>query len=83
MTVLECTGIISTLLACVTQLQIRANTADITACSAQGETATRIWDAIYSQSCFTNITDPDTCTERRVFYRLISGAHARKSASQC
>jgi hypothetical protein len=29
---------------------------------------------IYSQSCFSNITSPDTCTERRIFYRLISGA---------
>ena len=48
---------------------------ETSACCVQGETATRIWEAIYSQSCFTNISDPDTCTERRVFYRLISGAH--------
>jgi len=39
----------------------------------QGEAARRIWDAIYTQSCFTNVHDNDTCTERRVFYRLISG----------
>ena len=49
----------------------------------QGETATRIWEAIYSQSCFTNISDPDTCTERRVFYRLISGADATPAAPGC
>ena len=39
---------------------------------AQGEHANRIWNLIYSQSCFTNITDK--CTERRIFHRLISGA---------
>lgn len=38
----------------------------------QGEHANRIWNLIYSQSCFTNITDK--CTERRIFHRLISGA---------
>ena len=40
----------------------------------QGEHAHRIWNLIYSQSCFTNITDK--CTERRIFHRLISGAPA-------
>lgn len=45
----------------------------------QGEAAARIWDAIYQQSCFTNRQD-DNCTERRVFYRLISGMHASISA---
>ena len=44
---------------------------------AQGEHAHRVWGMIYSQSCFSNITSPDTCTERRIFYRLISGARAR------
>lgn len=39
----------------------------------QGQAAHRIWDAIYTQSCFTNRQD-ETCTERRIFYRLISGA---------
>ena len=33
-----------------------------------------MWGMIYSQSCFSNITAPDTCTERKIFYRLISGA---------
>jgi hypothetical protein len=40
----------------------------------KGESARRIWDAIYAQSCFEN-GDKDACTERRVFYRLISGLH--------
>lgn len=40
---------------------------------AQGEHAHRIWSAIYNQSCFT---DGVSCSEERVFYRLISGMHA-------
>jgi hypothetical protein len=39
----------------------------------QGEHAHRIWSAIYNQSCFS---DGVTCSEERVFYRLISGMHA-------
>jgi hypothetical protein len=39
----------------------------------QGEHAHRIWNMIYSQSCFNNVTDKDVCAERKVFYRLISG----------
>jgi ERO1-like protein alpha len=38
----------------------------------QGEHAHRIWSAIYNQSCFT---DGLTCTEERVFFRLLSGMH--------
>jgi hypothetical protein len=41
--------------------------------SEQGEHAHRIWSAIYNQSCFT---DGVSCSEERVFYRLISGMHA-------
>ena len=37
----------------------------------QGEHPHRIWDLIYSQSCF--LESLEQCTERRVFYRLISG----------
>ena len=37
----------------------------------QGEHPHRIWDLIYSQSCFQDAMEQ--CTERRVFYRLISG----------
>lgn len=40
----------------------------------KGESARRIWEAIYSQNCFEN-GEKDSCTERRVFYRLISGLH--------
>lgn len=39
----------------------------------QGEHAHRVWNLIYSQSCFTDVMQPDVCTERKVFYRLISG----------
>lgn len=42
----------------------------------QGEHAHRVWNLIYSQSCFTDITQPDVCTERKVFYRLISGGRS-------
>ena len=35
-----------------------------------------MWNLIYSQSCFSNITAHDACTERKIFYRLISGAGA-------
>lgn len=40
----------------------------------KGESARRIWDAIYEQNCFEN-GEKETCAERRVFYRLISGLH--------
>lgn len=40
----------------------------------KGESARRIWDAIYEQNCFEN-GEEETCAERRVFYRLISGLH--------
>ncbi|GJP74028.1 hypothetical protein CLOP_g4679 [Closterium sp. NIES-67] len=39
-----------------------------------GDSARRIWQAIYQESCFQD-GSKDTCTERRVFYRLISGLH--------
>ena len=44
-------------------------------CRLQGEHPHRIWDLIYSQSCFQDALEQ--CTERRVFYRLISGAAGR------
>lgn len=48
-----------------------------------GETAHRIWKAIYGENCFLEDyrfeSDPigfhDVCVEKRVFYRLISGLH--------
>ncbi|CAI5458097.1 unnamed protein product [Closterium sp. Yama58-4] len=39
-----------------------------------GDSARRIWQAIYQESCFQDGTK-DECTERRVLYRLISGLH--------
>lgn len=39
----------------------------------KGEHAHRIWSAIYNQSCFS---DGVSCSEERVFYRLLSGMHA-------
>lgn len=40
----------------------------------KGDSARRIWQAIYQESCFQDGSN-DTCRERRVFYRLISGFH--------
>lgn len=42
----------------------------------KGEHAHRIWNSIYSQSCFESIN----CAEKRVFWRLISGTHSSISA---
>ncbi|CAM6049343.1 unnamed protein product [Sphagnum compactum] len=39
-----------------------------------GVSAHKIWEAIYMQNCFKE-GERDTCAERRVFYRLISGLH--------
>ena len=53
----------------------------------KGEHAHRIWAAVYGQSCFASPGGPSLlkaelarCTEKRVFYRLISGMHASISA---
>lgn len=43
------------------------------AVTLQGEHAHRVWNAIYSQQCFSDLNDTDTCQEQRIFYRLISG----------
>ncbi|KAJ7561804.1 hypothetical protein O6H91_03G041800 [Diphasiastrum complanatum] len=40
-----------------------------------GTSAQRIWKAIYEENCFKDGQN-DSCTERRVFYKLISGLHA-------
>ena len=53
-------------------INLRANPEKYT--GYKGEDARRIWAAIYAQSCFEDIHAEDTCTERQVFYRLISGA---------
>lgn len=48
----------------------------------KGEDAQRVWTAIYSQGCFEGSTNPgeDACTEKRVFFRLISGLHSSITA---
>ncbi|KAH9553464.1 hypothetical protein CY35_08G011200 [Sphagnum magellanicum] len=44
-----------------------------------GVSARQIWEAVYNQNCFKD-GERDTCAERRVFYRLISGLHTSISA---
>jgi len=41
-----------------------------------GPSATKIWDSIYKENCFMQAGAAEVCTEKRVFYRLISGMHA-------
>ncbi|TPX69961.1 hypothetical protein SpCBS45565_g02075 [Spizellomyces sp. 'palustris'] len=61
-----------------------------------GESAARIWGAIYRENCFnlfennlegtlTNTRKElqNTCMEKRVFYRLLSGLHASISTHIC
>ncbi|CAI9088971.1 OLC1v1023444C1 [Oldenlandia corymbosa var. corymbosa] len=40
-----------------------------------GESAKRIWDAIYSENC-PKYTSGEFCPEKKVLYKLISGLHA-------
>lgn len=48
----------------------------------KGSHAHRVWSSVYSQSCFAGSSNPgeDSCTEKRIFYRLISGLHSSISA---
>ncbi|KAK9850278.1 hypothetical protein WJX84_007666 [Apatococcus fuscideae] len=46
----------------------------------KGEHPHRVWNQIYSHSCFQGMTNASECTEQRVFYKLISGMHASISA---
>ncbi|RKO86996.1 endoplasmic reticulum oxidoreductin 1, partial [Blyttiomyces helicus] len=61
-----------------------------------GESPARIWDAIYNENCFNKLGNDledslsnrrkevdDTCIEKRVFYRLVSGLHASISMHIC
>merc|ERR1719198_1663651 len=51
-----------------------------------GYTATRIWDAIYEENCFTHSVregGQSQCFEERVFHRLISGLHASINSHLC
>jgi len=53
----------------------------------QGDSATRVWNSIYSENCFgipNHLGDnKDTCLEKRVYYKLISGLHASISTNVC
>jgi hypothetical protein len=49
-----------------------------------GEPATKIWKAIYEENCFESKTEAlslswKKCTERKVFYKIVSGLHASVS----
>jgi ERO1-like protein beta len=55
-----------------------------------GESAAKVWNNIYSENCFevtkgmgTFLPNPDLCTEKKVFYRLISGLHSSISLHIC
>ena len=42
-----------------------------------GPPARRVWQAIQNENCFSSTGDEgDLCTEKRIFYRLMSGLHA-------
>jgi len=51
-----------------------------------GVGAQQVWEAIYRENCFNSL-DPvefdDTCLEKRVFHRVISGMHASISTHLC
>ncbi|ORX84038.1 endoplasmic oxidoreductin [Anaeromyces robustus] len=53
----------------------------------QGDSATRVWNSIYNENCFgipNHLGDnKDTCLEKRVYYKLISGLHASISTNVC
>lgn len=53
-----------------------------------GESAHRVWEAIYHENCFGNAVnllgrDMSQCREKRVFYKLISGLHASITTHIC
>ncbi|ORX52916.1 endoplasmic oxidoreductin [Piromyces finnis] len=50
-----------------------------------GDSATRVWKAIYNENCFgvPNQLGEETCLEKRVYYKLISGLHASISTNVC
>lgn len=60
----------------------------------KGESAARIWTAIYDENCFDfmgksilfldgKTLDKSLCLEKRLFYRLVSGLHASISTHIC
>jgi len=50
-----------------------------------GDSATRVWQAIYNENCFgvPNHLSKEKCMEKRVYYKLISGLHASISTNVC
>lgn len=51
-----------------------------------GETAHRIWRAIYQENCFVSSRSPlsqDLCHEERLFYETISGLHSSINIHLC
>jgi len=50
-----------------------------------GDSATRVWKSIYNENCFgiPNHLDKETCIEKRIYYKLISGLHASISTNVC
>ncbi|KAI8899156.1 hypothetical protein BC833DRAFT_587072 [Globomyces pollinis-pini] len=55
-----------------------------------GESANRVWSSIYNENCFQihrvgglKPSLADTCLEKRVFYKMISGLHASISMHIC
>ncbi|ORX56008.1 endoplasmic oxidoreductin [Piromyces finnis] len=52
----------------------------------QGEPANRVWASIYSENCFgvpNNNKEAISCSEKRVFFKLISGLHTSINANVC
>jgi len=50
-----------------------------------GDSATRVWKSIYNENCFDvpNHLSEETCMEKRIYYKLISGLHASISTNVC
>jgi len=52
----------------------------------QGEPANRVWASIYSENCFgvpSHNKEAESCTEKRVFFKLISGLHTSINTHVC
>jgi len=52
----------------------------------QGEPANRVWASIYSENCFgvpSHNEEAISCSEKRVFFKLISGLHTSINSNVC
>ncbi|ORX82806.1 endoplasmic oxidoreductin [Anaeromyces robustus] len=52
----------------------------------QGEPANRVWASIYKENCFgvpSHNKEAESCSEKRVFFKLISGLHTSISTHVC